>query len=250
MVHCRTGHQPLSMHGKARKDHHYYACSYGATYGDVAATETHAGQKWIYLREDALLPLVHQFFAQRIFGPMRLEKLAKQLRAAERESTKASRHLATRLRQEIADADRRIKLQVQALEDGIEPEIVGARIKELRADRDAAQTDLDALGGDEVSDDQADIAARLARLPDLGHQLRNAPKEIQRQTFEAFGLKIAYNKAEGSIEISASITEAVASAFENTKGLRAEAFQAVDGDLLVTASDIAGAGFEPATFGL
>ena len=50
--------------------------------------------------------------------------------------------------------------------------------------------------------------------------------------------------------ISASITEAVASAFENTKGRRAEAFEAVNGDLLVTASDIAGAGFEPATFGL
>jgi site-specific DNA recombinase len=154
------------------RNHHYYACSYGATYGDVAACETHAGQKWIYLREDALLPLVHQFFAQRIFGPMRLEKLAKQLRAAERESTKASRHLATRLRQQIADTERRIKLQVQALEDGIEPEIVGARIKELRTDRDAAQADLDALGPEEVANDQADIAARLARLPDLGRQLR------------------------------------------------------------------------------
>jgi site-specific DNA recombinase len=250
MVHCATGHQPLSMQGKARKDHHYYACSYGATYGDVAACETHAGQKWIYLREDALLPLVHQFFAQRIFGPMRLEKLAKQLRAAERETTKASRHLATRLRQQIADTERRIKLQVQALEDGIEPEIVGARIKELRTDRDAAQADLDALGPDEVADDRADIAARLARLPDLGKQLRKAPPAIQRQTFEAFGLRIAYDKSTGSIEISASITEAVASAFENTKGLQKEAFSASDGDLLVTASDIAGAGFEPATFGL
>jgi hypothetical protein len=40
MVHCATGHHPLSMQGKARKDHHYYACSYGATYGDVSACQT------------------------------------------------------------------------------------------------------------------------------------------------------------------------------------------------------------------
>jgi len=39
------------------------------------------------------------------------------------------------------------------------------------------------------------------------------------------------------------LTEAVAQAFENTKALQAEGFQ-------VTFSDIAGAGFEPATFGL
>jgi len=58
MVHCATGHQPLSMQGKARKGHHYYACSYGASYGDTAAIDVHAGQKWIYLREDGLLPLV------------------------------------------------------------------------------------------------------------------------------------------------------------------------------------------------
>ncbi|MCW3006972.1 MAG: recombinase [Solirubrobacterales bacterium] len=42
MVHCAPGHQPLSMQGKARKGHHYYACSYGATYGDVASCEFHA----------------------------------------------------------------------------------------------------------------------------------------------------------------------------------------------------------------
>jgi hypothetical protein len=54
MVHCVTGHQPLSMTGKAQKGRDYYACSYGSSYGDAAALETHAGQKWIYLNEAAL----------------------------------------------------------------------------------------------------------------------------------------------------------------------------------------------------
>jgi hypothetical protein len=64
------------MQETTRKGHHYYACSYGASYGNTAAAEVHANQKWIYLREDALLPLVEHFFEQRIFGPLRLEKLA------------------------------------------------------------------------------------------------------------------------------------------------------------------------------
>jgi site-specific DNA recombinase len=92
------------MQGKARKGHHYYACSYGANYGDRAATEVHAGQKWIYLREDALLPLVERFFAQRIFGPLRLEKLAQQLKAHDRDERRANRLAATRLRQHLGMA--------------------------------------------------------------------------------------------------------------------------------------------------
>ena len=60
--------------------------------------------------------------------------------------------------------------------------------------------------------------------------------------FEAFGLQITYDKPGRRIEISATISEAVAEALENTKSLPKEA--------LVTRGDIAGAGFEPATFGL
>ena len=62
-----------------------------------------------------------------------------------------------------------------------------------------------------------------------------------------FGLRIDYDKAERTIAVSATVTETVANAFENTKGLREEAFQSANG---VAVSDIAGAGFEPATFGL
>jgi len=39
---------------------------------------------------------------------------------------------AAKVRQQLADTDRRLKVQVQALEDGIEPELVSARIQELR----------------------------------------------------------------------------------------------------------------------
>jgi hypothetical protein len=66
---------------------------------------------------------------------------------------------------------------------------------------------------------------------------------VQRQVFEAFDLRIAYDKVGGRVEISATVSEAVASAFESTKALQKEGSE-------VVARDIAGAGFEPATFGL
>ncbi len=231
------------MQGKTCKAHRYYACTYVRNYGDVAAREAHSGPQSIFLREDALLPLVERFFAERIFGPMRLQKLTKQLTANRRETAKGARLAAARLREQIVSADRKIKLQIQALEDGIEPELVSERINELRTDKQAAEAALAEIGDDSLDAEADHLSAQLTRLPDLTKALRNATPAIKRQTFAAFDLKVAFDKTERRIEISATVSEAVASAFEDTKALQAEGFQ-------VSTSDIAGAGFEPATFGL
>ena len=66
--------------------------------------------------------------------------------------------------------------------------------------------------------------------------------ELKRQVFEAFHLKIDYDKVDRRIEISATVTEAVAQAFEKPKTSRRRSQR--------RSRDIAGAGFEPATFGL
>ena len=132
---------------------------------------------------------------------------------------------------------------MQALEAGVDPDAVSARIKELRADIAGAEANLAELGPDQVEAETDDLAARLARVPDLAAQLRDAPREIKRQTYEAFGLRIEFDKVARTLVVSAMVTEAVAEAFESTKALR-------DGGLPVTVCDIAGAGFEPATFGL
>jgi hypothetical protein len=83
----------------------------------------------------------------------------------------------------------------------------------------------------------------LSRIPDLSEALRDAPTPLKRQVFEAFCLEIRYDKVERRIEVSATVSEAVAEAFENAKDLPEEVSS-------VTTRDIAGAGFEPATFGL
>jgi hypothetical protein len=51
-------------------------------------------------REDRLLRLVISFFEQRIFGPIRIERLEKQLRANAREQRKKGKLAGTRMRQQ------------------------------------------------------------------------------------------------------------------------------------------------------
>ncbi|MCB0869316.1 MAG: recombinase family protein [Solirubrobacterales bacterium] len=243
MIRCCAGHQPLSMAGKTRKGHQYYVCGYAANYGDEAALESHGGQKWISIREDALEEHVLRFFAQRIFGPMRIEKLAKQLRAHSREEKCKGKLTGTRIREQVAEVDRKIKAQVIALEEGVEMDLVSERIGELRAQKEALEAALAEIGEPRQEDEEEELMKRLEELPDLTENLRNASPQIKRQVFQAFDLQITFDKRECRVEISATVSEAVAKSFNTKDPLAREG-------LAVVPKDIAGAGFEPATFGL
>jgi hypothetical protein len=70
----------------------------------------------------------------------------------------------------------------------------------------------------------------LARIPDLSEALYEAPYSIKRQDFSAFDLQIAYDKAEPRVEVSATVSEIVADAFENAKALQSEGSSVVATD--------------------
>ena len=124
----------------------------------------------------------------------------------------------------------------------MEPNLIGAQLAKLRETKEKAEIELRALAPTNANSEAPDTAALLARMPDLGRALRDAPPAIKRQVFDAFGLQIVYDKLNRRIEISATITEAIAEALENAKDLPEEVSS-------VTQRDIAGAGFEPASFG-
>lgn len=166
-VRCCSGHGPRSMQGKARKGHTYYACEYAAAYGPEAALEAHDGLKVISAREDRLLALVLRFFDQRIFGPLRLERLEKQLRAQARSERTNGKLAGTKLRKQLAEIDRKIKAQVIALEEGGEPELVTERISELRGEKDALAEALAEVGPEREETEDEELARQLARVPDL-----------------------------------------------------------------------------------
>jgi len=142
------------------------------------------------------------------------------------------------LRHEIADLDRRMGLQIDALEQGIEPELVGERIAQLRLEKEQAEAALADLVPSGVEPDADELIATLSRVPDLGQALRDAPTALKRQVFEAFCLEVRYDKVERRIELSATVAEAVAKAFENAKDLPEEVSS-------VTTRDIAGARYVP-----
>jgi hypothetical protein len=122
-----------------------------------------------------------------------------------------------------------------------------ARSQSIRRDGDTSRplhaNVLAGLGPDVEECSLEEASALLKRMPDLSKELRKAPATLKRQVFEAFDLKVVYDKIEGRIEISATVSEAIAEAFDNAKDLPEEVHR-------VAQKDIAGAGFEPATFGL
>jgi hypothetical protein len=93
----------------------------------------------------------------------------------------------------------------------------GARIG---SDKEALEEALSSLGAEREEAEQDELAEQLARLPDLGQALREAPVEVKRQVFAAFDLQIRYDKAQHRVELTATVSETVADAFDNAKALQ------------------------------
>ena len=125
---------------------------------------------------------------------------------------------------------RRIGLQITALERGIEPDLIGQRIADLRDAKETAEIELRALTPAAVnSGPDEDPAALLARIPNLAHALQQARPEVKRQVFDAFGLQVTYDKTMRRIEISATITEAIAEALHIAEDLPEEVSRSLKG---------------------
>ncbi|HKI85175.1 MAG TPA: hypothetical protein VKA53_00380, partial [Thermoanaerobaculia bacterium] len=124
-------------------------------------------------------------------------------------------------------------------EAGVDPALVGERIRELKAERqevEAAIAQLDQAARNGEGFDVEEAAAILDSLPDLAKPLAEADPELRRSVFEAFRLRVEIDRNAGLIRLKALVS----SAFSQAKDLS---------DVCATTA-IAGAGFEPATFGL
>lgn len=191
IVHCATGHNPLRMQGRGRKgEPTYYTCGYRTAYGDRAAEAVGHG-KWQYVREDSLVPVVDSFFATRIFGPKRLAHFQAQSSALADELGRRESNKGKRVADQLGEIERRIERQLAAIEAGVDPVLVGERIRALKAEREDAQAVLAQLEGarrDSTAVDPEDAAAVLAPLPDLGKALAAAHPEQRRAVFDAFRL--------------------------------------------------------------
>jgi site-specific DNA recombinase len=237
IVHCATGHNPLRMHGKERKGITYYACCYRIAYGDKAAEALGHG-KWQYVREDALLPVIDHFFATNIFGAQRIHHLRAQHADLGPSIATEDTQENDRLREQIADIEHRIELQVHAIEAGVEPTLVSARINALKHEQRDLQRALATSERSTASRPHTDLDSAcelLDQLPLLDNELAEADPELRRQVLDAFRFAVEIDRNTPGIRLRALVSSAL---------------KANDLQDLVTNGSIAGAGFEPATLGL
>jgi site-specific DNA recombinase len=241
VVHCATGHNPLRMHGKERKGITYYACCYRIAYGDTAAQALGHG-KWQYIREDNLQPIIDRFFATDIFGPQRVQRFRDQHAALAPALTNHDNTTRKRLTLTLADIDQRIERQIAAIESGIDPLLVGERVRALKDERQQAETalaQLDLQQRERIGIDLDGASAVLDALPDLSKDLATADPELRRRVYEAFRFSIELDRNKPEVRLKALVSSAFSSASD---------LDFFTGE--VTNEAIAGAGFEPATFGL
>jgi transcriptional regulator with XRE-family HTH domain len=232
IVHCATGHNPLRMHGKERKGITYYACA--------SHQLRRQGRRGARPRQVAVRPRRHDprpdrpLLHHHIFGPTRLTAFRSQHRELARELDDTGNEERERIQHQLADIDTRIERQINAIEAGVEPGLVRARIDALKAERTDVAAALAALTptvtNGHAALDLAEACEILDGLPDLTAELANADDELRRRVYDAFQLAVELDRNKGQIRLRALVS----SAFTEATNLQA----------LVANGAIAGAGFK------
>jgi site-specific DNA recombinase len=210
ILHCATGHNPLRMHGKERNGTIYYACCYRIAYGDKAAEAVGHG-KWQYVREDQVMPEIDRFFANNIFGSSRIEHLGAQYETVTQSLATQDTSERDTLRKRIADVERRMQLQVEAIEAGVEPALINARIQQLKHERLDLQRALATSERSTVEHPQTGLETGceiLDQLPVLDDELARADPELRRKVFDAFQLAVEIDRNKPQLRLKALVSSA------------------------------------------
>ncbi|MGH2708935.1 MAG: recombinase family protein, partial [Actinomycetota bacterium] len=188
------------MSGKTIRRHSYFACEPPKNLGPKAAITLPDHPPCVYVREDALEEGVVRFFSERVFGPRRRELLEEQLGRTENEVDKESPLRIQALQRHLGEIEKRQTRQVRALEadddaDGLLLRQVRLRLTELEEERQQTLGRLAALeAAAPVAADRHAVDV-LDCLPILDFELRGAPEEKVRRLYEAFRLRVRYDKA-------------------------------------------------------
>lgn len=234
------------MEGSFQKHKHWYRCLYAQRRGLAAAD--HSGHpRALGIKEEVVLDAVRGFMAERLFGPERLALLREELLDLttddaweERDSELAQLHAEDK---QMQQALYRQSLRLEEHDDPEHPvvELATRRIEELSGKAKAIAARIEEL---EAARPEAprreEIEALLADVPDMGDLLARAEGEDLVELLDAFDVQVRYDKPARTLELSALLSSDLVSDPEKSDrpGGRSQN------------SSIAGAGFEPATFGL
>ncbi len=152
--------------------------------------------KSLYVREDYLLDGILDFFAERIFHPDRRQRLASQLQAIAHGATsdlERQRRALSRSIQDLSTQQQRLAATLASEHDEVGKLFaqVHQEFYDLERQREQRRRELAAL--DERQAD-ADALELLDALPATSGRLAELPEPILRQLFQAFQLKVEYDR--------------------------------------------------------
>ncbi len=236
------------MEGCRQRDNNWYRCQYVRRRGTAAAEYAEHPQV-LGIKEEKVLEPILDFLARRVFGPDRLRLLRAEL--ADSTASTWEEHTAElkRLEKELHEIDRSLRLQTLRLEEHEDPQhpivaLATQRIEELSTRKEAVTDALETLKATRPAGHHPDeIVAMLDAVPDLRESLKTATPEQLTAIFRAFDVTITYDKANQFLDLEAAIMpELLPAPITDSDHPEDRSPSRID--------DIAGAGFEPATFGL
>lgn len=175
------------MQGNWNNGRSHYRCRMTS---DYALTDELDHPKAVYVREDAVLPLLDERIAE-LFAPANLDDTVTLLMGAQAAS-EGDEARAEAARRKLEDCDHRLTKYRAALEAGADPVVVSGWLQEVQGERLAAERDLAACAPtDEL--DRAQVAAMLAEVGDVGAMLADADPALRAQVYSGMlGLRLTY----------------------------------------------------------
>jgi hypothetical protein len=204
------------MFGKTRREIAYLACEPQRQHHKGRSDWYSDHPKSLWVREEILLDPVRSFFTQRIFGPDRRRHLRTQLqRSAKDHSNDTTADRRKQLTRELAGLQRRQDNLIDQLEnfeatgdpdaDREYRQSIQRRFAELTTARRTKQSELDQINIDTPpAGDDADL---LDQIPRLQADLTELPEGLERKLYDAFHLKVRYNRTRHEATIQVTIRE-------------------------------------------
>ncbi|MGW7007307.1 recombinase family protein [Streptomyces sp. NPDC054933] len=218
------------MFGKHSKSRSYYACQ--------PKKDHHRDADWyaehpkaVWISERVLVEAVHDFFAQRIFGPQRRELLAASI-ARRQADASGSADERQRLQDQVAKLDRRKERlldQLDSEDDDGDPQTTAEFRRGIRRRYDDLERQRRALLAKIAETEAANQAGDeelLDAIPQLSIRLGKLPEAAQREIYNAFQLQLHYRGPDRQLQLQVTISAALA---ENMGRITKQAVAAAHG---------------------
>ncbi|WP_051469148.1 recombinase family protein [Actinomadura oligospora] len=200
------------MHGKTRKQIMYHVCEPDRRHHRDRRQWYADHPMALWVREDDLMKVVEEVFADHILGPQRQAALRRAL--ASSEPSPPAGH--ERLKNEIAELERRCDNLVTQIEDfrstgdeEIDAELrerLRVRYAEAARQRRQKASELTSMDSGATANSQDDPAL-LAELPNVSVALWKLPDGLRRELFDSFNLQLRYRYLEHEVTVRITVKE-------------------------------------------